>query len=184
MRRRQVATLPAILDVTACRVAQCPLGSIVATALRDAVRAPGNMTVIGLMNGGGLRVGLPAGPITLGQVLDTMPFGNTLATTTITGADLIDTVKHGVSMMGRGGYAQWAGLRVNLPGLDIEVEHAGTWAPVDPNAAYLIATNNFVRTGGDGYTTLRDRGQNPYDNGDNLAELLAGALAREFAPKR
>lgn len=177
-----VATLPAALDVTACRVAQCPLGSAVASAMRAAVHTlppgiPAETPIVALMNGGGLRVGLPAGPVTLGQVLDTMPYGNTLATTVITGAELIETVRHGLSMTGRGGYPQWAGLRLS-PRLEIEVEHGGGWSAIDPAAPYLVATNNFVRTGGDGYTVLRDHGQSPYDNGAAIAEVFAEAMGR------
>lgn len=176
LRRRPVATLPEPLDLAACRIGPCRLGWLVADAMRDATHGH----AIGLMNAGGLRVGLPAGAVTLGQVLDTMPFGNTLATLTLSGADLASVVKHGLSLMGRGGFAQWAGLRSDPLGLSIEVERpSGTWSPLDPDARYLVATNNFLRTGGDGYTTLRDRAEDPYDAGAGLADLLAETLARQ-----
>ncbi len=172
LRNRPVATLEQPLDVATCRLAPCPLGELVAAALRRATHGH----AVGLMNAGGLRVGLPAGPVSLGQVLDTMPFGNTLATTTLSGADLTDTVRHGLAMLGRGGFAQWSGLR--LEGGSIVIEAAdGSWSPLDPAGQYLVATNNFVRNGGDGYTVLRDRGENPYDTGPGLADLLADALA-------
>ena len=178
LRLRPVATLPEALDVAACRVAPCRLGGLVADAMRDATHGH----AIGLMNAGGLRVGLPAGPVTLGQVLDTMPFGNTLATVTLTGADLESVVKHGLASAGRGAFPQWAGLRMRLfpPAIEIE-QPAGTWAPLDPAARYLVATNNFLRSGGDGYTLLRDRGEDPYDTGPGLADLLAERLAKPEA---
>ena len=47
------------------------LGDLVADAQRAAVQAD-----IGLMNPGGLRADLPAGPITWGDVLTVHPFGN------------------------------------------------------------------------------------------------------------
>lgn len=176
LRSRAIATLPEPLDIAACRLGPCRLGALVADAMRDATHG----RAIGLMNAGGLRVGLPAGPVTLGQVLDTMPFGNTLATLTLTGEDLQAVVRHGLSLMGRGGFAQWAGLRSDPLGLTIEVEHpAGTWSRLDPATRYLVATNNFLRTGGDGYTTLRDRAEDPYDAGAGLADLLAETLARQ-----
>ena len=176
LRQRPVATIPKAMEVASCKIAPCQLGSLVASAIRDAAHPPPNVAaVIGLMNAGGLRVGLPAGPVTLGQVLDMMPFGNTLATTTVTGAELAETVRHGLTMIGRGGYPQWAGLRIE--GLAIQVEHDGTWSRIDPAARYLIATNNFVRAGGDGYTILRDQGQDPYDTGPGIADLIAGSLA-------
>ena len=176
LRSRAVATLDAPLETTHCRIAPCRLGGLVADSLRAAAHAPAGVPVVGLMNAGGLRVGLPAGPVTLGQVLDTMPFGNTLATATVSGATLAEIVRHGLSMTGRGGYAQWAGLR--LSGITIETERGGVWSALDPDGAYLVATNNFLRTGGDGYTGLRDSGRGAYDTGPGVAELFADALSR------
>jgi len=56
------------------------------------------------------------------------------------------------------------------------------WAAVDPGRHYLLATNNFIRGGGDGYAVLRDRGIDPYDAGPGVAELVAAALAGGAQP--
>ena len=179
LRQRPVTTLAAPLDAGPCRVGPCRFGFFAADTLRKAAHG----ATIGLMNAGGLRVGMPAGPLTLGQVLDSLPFGNTLATATLTGADLVETARHGLLMTGRGAFAQWAGLRLagaDLSGPTFEVQAAdGAWGPVDPSARYLIATNNFVRSGGDGYTALRDRAINPYDSGPGVADLIADALGEQ-----
>ena len=179
LRRRRITTLAEPLDNAACRIAPCRLGALAAQSLRDAVHQDAaGLPVIGLMNAGGLRAGLPAGPVTLGQVLETMPFGNMLATLTLTGADLHGVVRHGLSKIGQGGFAQWAGLRLG-PAPSIEIEHsAGTWLPLDESARYMLATNSFLRTGGDGYMILRDRAEAPYDTGPGIADLFAAALAR------
>ena len=172
VRRQYVATLPAELGVGACRVAQCALGGMVAGAMLRAAHGAD----VALMNAGGLRTGLRAGPVTLGDVMDALPFGNTLATLSLTGADLRAAILHGLSLAGRGGFAQWAGMR--LDGVAIEVRAAdGHWTPLDPARRYLVATNNFLRSGGDGYTMLRDGAIDPYDAGPGLAELFATALA-------
>ena len=176
LRNEPVATLAAPLDIAACRVAPCRIGRIAAEALRTAAHGAS----VGLMNAGGLRVGLPAGPVSLGQVLDTMPFGNTLATLTLTGADLEAAVRHGRGLIGRGGFPQWAGLRAGPASTEIE-DPAGQWRPLDPAARYLVATNNFLRQGGDGYLVLRDNAQDPYDGGPGVADLFADALARGAA---
>ena len=174
LRDRRVTTLANPMDVTTCRIAPCPFGQFLAATLRGADHG----AEIGLINAGGLRVGLPAGPITLGQIMDTVPFGNTLATLLLPGADLEALVRHGLAMTGRGAYAQWAGLRLSPLG-EIETEQPDrSWLPLDPTRLYHLATNNFLRSGGDGYTQLRDHAQNPYDTGPGLADLLAEALAR------
>lgn len=174
LRDRRVATLAAPLDVATCKILPCPFGELVAATLRAADRD----AEIGLMNAGGLRVGLPAGPITLGQIMDTMPFGNSLSTLALPGADLQAIVRHGLAMTGRGAYAQWSGLRLTSLGT-IETEQPdNSWLPLDPTRLYRLATNNFLRSGGDGYTELRDHAQNPYDTGPGVADLLAEALGR------
>ena len=180
LRARRVTTLATALDVGACRVAQCRFGTIAAEAMRAAVHGAS----VGLMNAGGLRVGLPPGPLSYGQVLEAMPFGNTLASLTLTGADLAAAAMHGLSMVGRGGFPQWAGLRARGLPPGLEVEHPdGTWAPLDRTALYLVATNNFVRNGGDGYIVLRDRAIDPYDTGPSVAELVAAALENGAAQR-
>ena len=42
----------------------------------------------GIQNGGGIRAAIDAGPITVGEVITVLPFGNTLATMEVTGAEL------------------------------------------------------------------------------------------------
>ena len=174
LRNKPVAVLGEPLEVTFCRVAQCRIGTLAAKALRSAAHGAS----VGLMNAGGLRAGLPAGAVSLGQVMDAMPFGNTLATLTLTGADLEALVEHGLTLVGRGGFPQWAGLRLGTAGTEVEGPD-GQWRALDPGARYLVATNSFLRQGGDGYTILRDKAGSPYDGGPGIADLFADALARE-----
>ena len=61
--------------------------------------------------------------------------------------------------------------------VSLEVRKAdGSYAPVDPNAIYNIATNDFMRRGGDGYTVFRDRAIDPYDFGPGLDDALANYI--------
>ena len=52
----------------------------------------------------------------------------------------------------------------------------GTHAPLDPEAVYKVATNQFLRRGGDGYVAFRDRAIEPYDFGPGLEEALAAYI--------
>jgi 5'-nucleotidase len=49
---------------------------------------------------------------------------------------------------------------------------------------YRIATNDFMRSGGDGYAVLRDAAIDPYDTGPGLADLTASHItaASPLAP--
>ena len=61
----------------------------------------------------------------------------------------------------------------------------GAWKPIDPEKTYLAATNNFVRQGGDGYKIFATDGQNAYDYGPGLEQVVADYLAanRPYTPK-
>jgi 5'-nucleotidase/UDP-sugar diphosphatase len=50
--------------------------------------------------------------------------------------------------------------------------------PIDPDKSYIVATNNFMRNGGDGYSVLRDQGTNAYDFGPGLESVLADYLSQ------
>lgn len=177
LRREAVTVLPEPLRVEGCRVGACRLATGVAMALRAAVHGGDGLPVVGLMNGGGFRVGLPAGPVDMGQVLDAMPFGNTLATEVVSGRQLREAVLHGLAQTGRGGFAQWAGLRWGVlpPSIEVEME-PGAWAALVPEGRYRLATNNFIRGGGDGYGMLRDGGSEVYDQGPSAADVFVGWL--------
>lgn len=167
-------------DRTVCRVEECNLGNLIADALRAETGAQ-----IAFMNGGGIRASIEAGDITLGQVLTVHPFGNTTATFELTGADVIAALENSVSQLAvvdgaisreglAGRFLQVSGIRVTY---DITLEAGsrvvsveilgedGNYSPIDPAATYTIAANNFIRTGGDGFTVLAENAINPYDFG-------------------
>ena len=58
------------------------------------------------------------------------------------------------------------------------------WVPIDPAKTYLVATNNFVRRGGDGYKLFASA-QNAYDFGPSLEQVVADYMAanRPYTPK-
>ncbi len=52
------------------------------------------------------------------------------------------------------------------------------WVPIDQEATYTIVTNNYVRGGGDGFATFAE-GDNPYDFGPPLEQVLAEYIAKQ-----
>lgn len=169
----------------ACRFGECNLGNLIADAMLWATKAQG--TQIAIQNGGGIRSGIPAGQVTMGSVIEVLPFSNTVATFDVTGADLLASLESGVSRAhdkttsGTGRFPQVAGLRyafdpakpegARIASAEIR-DAGGAYRPVDPSATYKAVTNNFVRAGGDGYS-LFAKAKNAYDYGPNLETVVS-----------
>jgi len=181
LRTRPVATAQAAMGNDTCRQRECAIGNVIAEAMLAAV--PG--ADVALQNAGGIRAGLPAGTITYGDVLTTLPFGNTLATATIRGGHLLAALENGFVLPGSARFPQVAGLRLEVDmarpaGQRIvaaEITGGERRGRLDPERAYRIVTNNFLRLGGDGYAPLRDQALEAYDNGPLLEEVVADFLA-------
>ena len=186
VRNRPIGEAAVLLgggDAT-CRFAECNLGNLIADAILLSAKARGAQ--VALTNGGGIRSSIAAGPVTLGQILEVLPFSNTVAVVTLTGSELHASLESGVSrahdptLSGTGRFPQIAGMRMVWDAtkpegqrvLSLEIRQGdGSFKPVDPTADYIVATNNFMRAGGDGYS-LMARGRDPYDFGQNLEDAL------------
>ncbi|MFP1632171.1 5'-nucleotidase C-terminal domain-containing protein [Zhengella sp. ZM62] len=168
-----------------CRAGECAMGNLVADAMLDRVSDQG--IEIAIQNGGGLRASIDAGDVTMGEVLTVLPFQNTLATFQLKGADIVAALENGVSQVeeGAGRFPQVAGLRFTWdpagePGSrirSVEVGGNGDWQAIDPDKTYGVATNNFMRAGGDGYKVFATNGMNAYDYGPGLEEVVATYLS-------
>lgn len=188
LREQVVGEASAPIDGSAqrCRAEVCQMGVLVAEAMLARVANQG--VQVAIMNGGGLKASIDAGPVTMGEILEVAPYQNTLATFEISGADLLAALENGVSDVenGSGRFPQVAGLRFdwspegNAEGgriLSAEIRGADGWGPIYPDLYYKVVTNNFVRGGGDGYAMFRDNARNIYDYGPNLEEVVADFLA-------
>ncbi|MDX1382266.1 MAG: bifunctional metallophosphatase/5'-nucleotidase [Thermoanaerobaculia bacterium] len=168
-----------------CRAAECNLGDLIADALLEAHRGQG--VEIALQNSGGIRSSLAAGPISLGRLLEVLPFPNTTSVFGLRGADLLAALEHGVSRAenlendGTGRFLQVAGLRyswsptrpVGARILSAEVAAGDGWEPVTADRIYRVVSNDFTRNGGDGFEVLATRAIDPYDQGQVLADVVA-----------
>ena len=157
------------------RYRETNLGNLVAEAMLAGARQDGAQ--IAITNGGGIRASIPAGPVTVGQVLEVLPFGNTLALTTISGADLKLALENGVSQVetGAGRFPQIAGFRFAFDPAQPAGQRVTAVTfndqPVDPAASFRVVTNNFLLSGGDGYRALAS-GRDAVDSGLILADLV------------
>ena len=178
VRRRKVGEAPAPVTNDGCRVGECALGNFIAEALLATVRGAD----LAIINGGGMRTGLPGGDITIGDVLTMLPFSNTVATLKLRGIDLLAALANGVARAGSGAFPQIAGAKLvwnkdSKTLISVTLRQAdGSFVPVQPDRVYLVVTNNFMRAGGDGYIMFRDQAIDPYDAGPLLNDAVVDAI--------
>ena len=141
------------------------LGDLCAEAFRNAVDAD-----IGYINGGSLRADIPAGDVTFNNLLNVLPFNNTIVLAEISGQTIKDMIE--MTMMyypGEGGafphlsgltfsfntsipssvvldeYEDFAGVTGQYKVYKIKVYNKdnGTYEPLDLDKTYTIAASNY-----------------------------------------
>ena len=187
MRKKVIGTSEGPIEGAreVCRAQECSMGNLVADAMLDRTKAQG--ISIAIQNGGGLRASMPSGNVTMGDVLTVLPFQNTVATFQLTGADVLVALENGLSQIadGAGRFPQVSGLKFSFdktkpPGsrvVSAEVREGDGYVLLDPKKIYGVVSNNYMRSGGDGYTVFATKGQNAYDYGPDLEQVVADYLA-------
>lgn len=138
------------------------LGNLITDGMLAKAKQYNEKTVMALQNGGGIRAAIDAGPVTTGEVIKVLPFGNTLAIMDITGADLKKAFEISFAQYPgeNGGFLHVAGGKVEYDStkpagqriVNVYVKNAdGTFTPVDDQQTYTVALNAFTAQGGDGY---------------------------------
>ncbi|MGV2111765.1 5'-nucleotidase C-terminal domain-containing protein [Agrobacterium salinitolerans] len=171
-------------DRKVCRVKECSMGNLVADATLARVKDQG--VTIAFANSGGLRSSIDAGDVSMGEVLTVLPFQNTVATFQLKGEDIRAALENGVSQIddGAGRFMQVSGLKYSFnrskPAgsrvVSVEVKEGDAFVPLDPAKTYIVAANNYVRTGGDGFKVFATKAVNAYDFGPNLEEAVAAYI--------
>ncbi len=129
------------------------LGNLIADAMLAASGAD-----VAITNGGGIRASVEPGEITQGQVITVLPFGNYVVVKRVKGADIIGALEHGLAS-----YPEPVGHFPQIGGLWVQFNpEAPTGSRVQKaivqgqalelDRHYLLATNDFMAAGGDGYT--------------------------------
>jgi 2',3'-cyclic-nucleotide 2'-phosphodiesterase (5'-nucleotidase family) len=155
-RQRASPIIGDVLATSAVRLvrdylAESSLGSFVTDVMRERAGAE-----VALTNAGGLRADLPEGPVTRGDVLDALPFVNTVVTLEMTGAQLREVLEQGLTL--ERGLVQASGLRATYdlkrPAGQRLVELRVGDEAVGDARVYRVATNSFLAQGGDLYQTF------------------------------
>ena len=186
------------------RRAETNLGDLCADAYRSQSGAD-----IAFVNGGGVRVSINAGKITLNDILKVHPFGNAMCVIEVSGQQILDALEWGARAVPgeNGGFLQVSGLSYEIHSYiespcktDENTMFAGIEGerrvqnvlvdgkPIDPEATYTLASHDYMLlNNGDGYTMfdgaplLQDRVK--LDNQvliDYITETLGGVIGEEY----
>ena len=186
------------------RRAETNLGDLCADAYRDQSGAD-----IAFVNGGGVRVNINAGKITLNDILKVHPFGNAMCVIEVTGQQILDALEWGSRAVPgeTGGFLQVSGLSYEIHSCvesPCKTDKNGMFAgiegdrrvqnvlvggePIDPEATYTLASHDYMLLdGGDDYSMfagaplLQERVK--LDNQvliDYITETLGGVIGEEY----
>eukprot|EP01133_Synstelium_polycarpum_P013489 gene13489-15892_t len=129
------------------------LGCFIADVIRETTN-----TDVAFENAGGLRADLPQGTITNGNVLDAVPFFNTLSVLEMTGKQIKEVLEQSFSlergMMQVSGLKAWYDLKKPVGKRLVRLQIGS--ALVQDSKIYRVGTNSFIADGGDLYQTFHD----------------------------
>ncbi len=174
LANRIIGTISADITRTNNAAGESALGDVIADAQLAATAPIGfGEAVVAFMNPGGIRAdfsysqisgGEQPGEITYSEAFTVQPFGNSLVTMSLTGAQ-IDTLLE----------QQFAGCGTQTANRVLQVSTGFTYswsqsaapcnkvdpasiqlngAPIDPNAVYRVTVNSFLADGGDNFSVL------------------------------
>lgn len=143
------------------RTNETNLGNFITDGMLAKAKQINPDTTIALQNGGGIRASIEEGPITYGEVLTVLPFGNALAIMEVTGQEIKDALEHSVREYptASGGFLHVSGMFFNYDGkapagdrvLSVFVDTGDFYDELNLEETYTVATNSFTAKGGDGY---------------------------------
>jgi 5'-nucleotidase / UDP-sugar diphosphatase len=185
---RKVGRTDVDLDGENVRRRETNLGDLIADVMR--VRSGADAAII---NGGSIRTSIRQGEILAKQVYSALPFDNYIVAIRLSGTRIREALEHGVSGSehGAGRFPQVSGLtfsfRASAPTGSRVQEILIGGSPIEPDREYVVATNDFLAAGGDGYRPFGDAVSNSTDfaiiggmmKGDHLRYSDAGSWLRD-----
>jgi 5'-nucleotidase len=170
--QRVVGTITADFAETPNAAGETLLGALIADAQLAATQiAAGGGAAVAFINGGGIRTDLlyeasgreQDGEVTFAEISTAQPFGNTLVTMTLTGAQIHMLLEQqwwgqpapNILMPSRCFMYAWSrsapdGERVDVSSISIGGE------VIDPVGRYRVTVNSFLAGGGDGFPVLTE----------------------------
>ncbi|KAJ7145158.1 Metallo-dependent phosphatase-like protein [Mycena crocata] len=155
-----IGTTAVLLNHNGCKTGECNFGDLICDAML-AYRANQSDVAGCFVNGGGIRVDVPAGNVSRADVINAFPFGNAVAEVSLTGRELWDIFAGeaaGVSATNGNPVVTFAqvsqGVRMTYNPttktlINLEVGQGGEMPTVDFGATYRMVTSDYVAGGGD-----------------------------------
>ena len=196
------------------RTEETNLGDFAADAILWAARqALGDQVAAAITNGGGIRASIQVGDITMNDMKTVFPFGNEVSVLEVKGSELLEALEAATSATPKalGAFPQVSGIVFSIdttvpyengeqypdstyyapakPGSRVKIESVGG-QPFDPEALYIIATNDFTAAGGDTYYAFRyPNATSGYKTGVALEDalvnyvttVLGGVVGQDYA---
>lgn len=149
-----------------CQQEECNLGDLMSDAMVDYRRALNPAIDFAIINAGGIRAEMDAGPITRGEVLTAFPFGNSIVELSFTGSDLwkiFEGIFTGVSQFNGREVTSFVQVSKEIKAEYNPENSNGTklisleigGKPVDLKKKYNAVTLDFLAGGGDNFWEKR-----------------------------
>ena len=185
-----------------CRYMECSLGNLIADSFREVVNSD-----ISFVNGGTIRANLLKGHITRKDIIDVMPFFNSLFVKEITGQTFLDALEFGVSKLPNsfGGFPQVSGCTYYVDtsfNSTVETDSDGMFIKVggrrrvsnvkingkalNPTEKYNLSASEYILNGGDGFTMFANYpvvNESVFADSDALGYHIKNNLGGEIPSK-
>ena len=188
------------------RTEETNLGDLIADAILWQASKDGSLpvakeNVVAITNGGGIRASIAKGDITKNDVNTVLPFGNTVTYVTVTGEVLLEALEASTYCTPEavGAFPQVAGIEFTVDtskAYDQGEQYPGStyYGPksinrvtitsingkaFDPEATYVVVTNDFMAAGGDTYYAFTTSA-NIVDTGIPMDEALMSYITEEL----
>ncbi|KAI8826112.1 uncharacterized protein EV422DRAFT_154588 [Fimicolochytrium jonesii] len=174
-----------------CRRSDCTAGSVVCDSM---LWVTDGQCDAAILNGGSIRDSLPAGNVTMKNIMGMLPNHNTISVTRLRGIDVLDALSSGLSKVfpqgSAGRFPQVGNIHytynvnnkpdaLRLVSAQIFNRTQGTYVDIDPNAIYNICVNDYMLNGGDGYSMLLTNALSTFSQGTQLDVALRSYMAAQ-----
>ncbi|KAI0209588.1 Apyrase [Lamellibrachia satsuma] len=184
-----------------CRERECSLGNLLTTAIwNENLRPPNNdswtTASSAVVNAGAFRQSVQPGDITVEDVLEALPYRDTIMAIDMEGRHIIEMLEHSIEDYDpdqlKGKFLQMSGIKVvydlskpngeRVKEVFIRCTHCDVprFEALLPNNTYTLFVCTFLTSGGDGYTMVPKYARNVVPYGRKTSSSLVSYNTQRF----